>query len=136
MLQPWGFQCRCSMCTAHPHVIAESDSRRERMFEVHSTLSMAIETSSLSKARIDAIVKEALQIIEIEELDPQLVEYHQLFAKAYMSINEVASARKHIAAAEAKWIYYEGEEHSNIEGLKKLWQDLKDLEEAIGEDED
>ncbi|KAK5661804.1 hypothetical protein OQA88_9906 [Cercophora sp. LCS_1] len=136
MLKPWGFQCSCEMCTASQNTIQASDARRERLFEIHSTLSMAVKESTLAKERIDMIVREALALIEKEELDPQLVEYHQMFARAYMSVNEVKLARKHIKLADTKWTLYEGEEHSNIEGIKKLWQEVEELEEELAEDED
>lgn len=135
MLKPWGFQCTCEMCMAPQHVIQASDARRERLFEIHSTLSMAVKEATLAKERIDMLVREAVALIEKEELDPQLVEYHQMFARAYMSVNEVKLAKKYIRLADAKWTLYEGEEHSNIEGIKKLWQEVKELEEELDEDD-
>ncbi|KAK1753029.1 hypothetical protein QBC47DRAFT_304211 [Echria macrotheca] len=135
-LEAWGFRCRCEMCSAPAGQIALSDRRRERMFEIHSTLGMAAESASLSKQRIDALVREAMGIIEVEELDPQLVAYHEVFARAYMSVGDVSSARSHVMAAEEKWVYYEGEEHSNIEQIKRLWEELDGLQEEVDEDDD
>lgn len=135
MIKSWGFTCRCSMCTAPPSERALSDQRRERIFEIHDTLrdSTLDEKASLSPARIDRLVREALDLIELEELDPQLVVYHMVFARAYMMVGDFRLARRFIELAEEKWILYGGEEHDNIEGIRELWAELKGAEEEAEE---
>ncbi|KAK0649339.1 hypothetical protein B0T16DRAFT_508089 [Cercophora newfieldiana] len=135
MLKPWGFKCACSMCRASPQEIAASDDRRERLFEIHQTLTSAIEESSLPRERIDAIVREGSVLIEREGLDP-LIEYMFVFSRAYMSINEVKLARRYAQLAEAKLKLYEGEENAkNSEALQKLCKELKELEREVDEDD-
>jgi hypothetical protein len=135
MLKPWGFQCACPMCRASPREIAASDDRRERLFEIHATLTAASEEASLGRERIDAIVREASVIIEHEGLQP-LVEYNFVFARAYMSIGALKLARKHAELARAKLTLYEGEEHSNPEAIQMLWRELRELEEDADGDDD
>jgi len=134
MLKPWGFQCACSMCSASPQEIALSDDRRERLFEIHATLTAAAQESSLGRERIDVIVREASALIELEGLHP-LIEYIFVFARAYMSINEVALARRYIELAEAKLALYEGEENSNPEAMQMLWAELKELAADVDEED-
>lgn len=123
------------MCSASPQEIAASDDRRERLFEIHQTLTSAIEEASLPRERIDAIVREATFLIQQEGLDP-LIEYMFVFARAYMSINDVKLARRYAQLAEAKLTVYEGEENAaNSEALKKIWKELKELEEEVEEED-
>ncbi|KAK3940981.1 hypothetical protein QBC46DRAFT_432749 [Diplogelasinospora grovesii] len=121
MLRAWGFECRCAMCSAPAEHVALSDSRRERLFEIHHTLSSHAsedETDGelLSHARVDQLVSEALTLIAQEELHPQVVVYCALFARAYMAIGDLALARKYVALSEENWILYGGEEHDNVDG--------------------
>ncbi|KAK0749980.1 hypothetical protein B0T18DRAFT_461872 [Schizothecium vesticola] len=133
MLSHWGFTCSCAMCTAGPSEIALSDRRRDRLFELHATLSAAAEApESLPRERIDALVAETRKLIEEEQLDPQLVEYYQVFARVYLALGDGRRVREYIRAAEEKWVLYEGEEHSNIEGIRGLWEEV----EGLGEDEE
>ncbi|KAK0611458.1 hypothetical protein B0T14DRAFT_440556 [Immersiella caudata] len=135
MLKVWGFKCSCSLCSASPQETAASDDRRERLFEIHQTLTSATQEASLPRERIDAIVREASALIGLEGLDP-LVEYMFVFARAYMSINEVALARKYTQLAEAKLRLYEGEDSANNSvPMQMLWRELKELEKEIDEDE-
>ena len=131
MLAHWGItECSCAMCAAGPSEIRLSDQRRERLFELHATLSAAAENpESLPRERIDELVKETLKLIDEEELDPQLVEYYQVFARVYLALGDRRKAKEHIGLAEEKWVWYEGVEHSNIEGIKVLWKELEELED-------
>jgi hypothetical protein len=134
MLKAWGFRCSCAMCSASPQEISKSDDRRERLFEIHQTLTSATEESGLPRERIDAIVREASALIELEGLDP-LIEYMFVFARAYMSINEVALARRYTQLADAKLTLYEGKDNANSEAMQKLWRELRELEKEMEEDD-
>jgi hypothetical protein len=135
MLKAWGFKCSCSICSASPQEIAASDARRERLFEIHQTLTSATQEASLPRERVDAIVREASALIELEGLDP-LIEYMYVFARVYMSINVVALAKKYIKLAESKLRLYEGEDSAkNSEPMRMLWRELEELEKEMDEDE-
>ncbi|KAK0702557.1 hypothetical protein B0T21DRAFT_321423 [Apiosordaria backusii] len=131
VLEPWGFQCQCALCSAPPREREIADSRRERILEIYQTLSKAADLESVE--RVDQLVKEAILLIEREELQPQLVEYYAHFARAYIEINELKKAREYIHRADDMWLLYGGEEHENVEGMAELW---KLLEEAEMEAED
>jgi hypothetical protein len=118
------------MCLAPENQVALSDSRRVRLLEIHNTLQQA---EGLSYGRIGELVREAMMLIEQEELDPQLVEYNEVFARAFMEKNDFETARKYATMAEDLWIYYGGEEHDNVEGIRELWQAIEEAEEAEDE---
>lgn len=132
-MQAWGFRCRCALCTASPQERSLSDWRRERLLEIHGTLNHAEE---LGIQRVNDLVIEAVSLIEKEELKPQLVEYYQQFAKAYMALNDLKRARGFVAETDRTWRLYGGEEHENVDGVRALWEALEEAErEAEEEDE-
>ncbi len=125
ILQAWGFQCRCALCSAHTSDRDLSDQRRERLLEIHHLLGQA---SELSGPRVKELIYEALTVIEQEQLHPQLVEYYQQFAKAYLMRNELREAREFLEKADSMWRVYGGDEHENVEEIRGLWKALEDAE--------
>jgi hypothetical protein len=73
---------------------------------------------------------EAMGLIEQEELRPQLVEYYQQFAKAYLMVNDLKRARAFVAEADKAWVLYGGEQHENIDGMRELWETLEEAEKG------
>jgi hypothetical protein len=73
---------------------------------------------------------EAMGLIEQEELRPQLVEYYQQFAKAYLMVNDLKRARAFVAETDKAWVLYGGEQHENIDGMRELWKTLKEAEKG------
>ncbi|KAK4124437.1 SET domain-containing protein [Parathielavia appendiculata] len=130
-LQAWGFRCNCALCSTRTVERDLSDSRRERLREVHLTLGQA---ERLGSQRVAELVREAMSLIEQEELDPQLVEYYQQFAKAYLDTNHLERARLAIAEADRLWRLYGGEEHENVDGIRELWQALAEAEQDAHEE--
>ncbi|KAK4222082.1 hypothetical protein QBC38DRAFT_427935 [Podospora fimiseda] len=128
VLRQWGFQCRCALCSAPPAERQLADSRRERILDIHQILSKASDLPSTR--RVDELVKEAITLIELEELEPQFVEYYAQFAKAYLMINELKKAREYVKTADEMWLFYGGEEHENLEGMRELWGMLEEAEEG------
>ncbi|KAG7293717.1 hypothetical protein NEMBOFW57_003774 [Staphylotrichum longicolle] len=92
------------------------------------------QASELTKQRVDELVREALAIIEEEDLQPQLVEYYQQFAKAYLMAKNLEKAREFVAKADKMWRFYGGEEHENLDGMRALWQALEEAETETGEE--
>jgi hypothetical protein len=125
VLQAWGFRCTCALCSAPREERELSDRRRERILEIHQTLGQA---SGLSERRVDELVLEATRLIELEELHPQLVEYNQQFAKAYLMTGNLRRARELIVEADKMWQLYGGEEHENVDGMRELWRTLEEAE--------
>jgi hypothetical protein len=108
-----------------------SDTRRERLVEIHHTLGQA---SELSSQRVSELVLEATTLIEQEELHPQFVEYYQQFARAYMMVRNLKRAREFVDLADRMWLLYGGEEHENIEGMRELWETLEEAEREAKEE--
>ncbi|KAK4250070.1 hypothetical protein C7999DRAFT_38993 [Corynascus novoguineensis] len=130
VLQAWGFQCRCALCSASIEERNLSDRRRERLLEIHHILGQA---DLLGSKRVGALIIEAMGLIDQEELHPQLVEYYQQFAKAYMALSDLKRARAFVTETDKMWSLYGGEEHENLDGMRDLW---RALEEAEGEAEE
>ena len=95
------------------------------MLEIHRLLGQA---SELSGPRVKELIREALAVIDQEQLHPQLVEYYQQFAKAYLMRNELREAREFLEKADSMWRVYGGDEHENVEEIQDLWQALEDAE--------
>jgi hypothetical protein len=95
------------------------------LLEIHRTLGQA---SELSIQRVDQLVLQAMKLIEEEELHPQLVQYYEQFAKAYMMVDDLRKARQYVGESDRMWRLYGGEDHENIDGLKRLWQALEKAE--------
>ncbi|KAK4653763.1 hypothetical protein QC762_509830 [Podospora pseudocomata] len=131
VLQPWGFQCQCALCAAPAREREAADDRRDRILEIYQTLGKAAELGSVE--RVDQLVREAMMLIEKEELQPQLVEYYAHFARAYIELNELKKAEVFIQKADEMWLLYGGEEHENVDGMSELW---KQFAEAVSEMED
>jgi hypothetical protein len=74
-----------------------------------------------------------MRLIEQEELRPQVVEYYQQFAKAYLMVNDLGRARAFVVETEKMWSLYGGEEHENIGGMRELWQTLEEAEREAEE---
>ncbi len=133
ILDGWGFNCSCWLCTASPAEINASDSRRERVYDIHASLAESYEGDSeyvLDEESIDALSEELFALIEEEQLWPQLVVFYEVIARAYMEIAEWDSARKYVALAEQRWNKYGGEDHDNVDGIRALWAELKERASA------
>lgn len=101
------------------------------MLDIHKTLGQA---SELTNQRVNELVHEALKIIGEEDLQPQLVEYYQQFAKAYLMIKDFVKAREFVAKADKMWRFYGGEEHENLDGMRALWEALEEAETEAEEE--
>ncbi|KAK4194373.1 hypothetical protein QBC40DRAFT_319889 [Triangularia verruculosa] len=132
VLEPWGFQCQCALCSASLREREIADGRRDRILEIYETLSKAAELGSVE--RVDQLVQETMLLIEKEELQPQLVEYYAHFARAYIEINELKKAREYIQRADKMWLLYGGEEHENVAGMAELWKLLEEAEMDADDD--
>lgn len=90
----------------------------------------------LGSKRVGALIIEAMGLIDQEELHPQLVEYYQQFAKAYMALNDLKRARAFVTETDKMWSLYGGEEHENLDGMRDLWRALEEAEREAEEVED
>ncbi|KAH6615549.1 hypothetical protein B0J18DRAFT_282970 [Chaetomium sp. MPI-SDFR-AT-0129] len=140
ILQPWGFTCTCDLCTAPEEVRSLSDTRRSRLIDIHHTLGQAAdlgdgESQEKCEKRIGELVLEAFSLIEQEDLYPQLVEYYERFARAYLMVGDVKRGRAFAEETERMWLLFGGgEEHEYVDGMKALWAAVKEAEEEQDEE--
>jgi hypothetical protein len=128
--QIWGFECKCSMCSASTKQKRESDARRERLLELHRILT-GLHNPAL--ASIDELVHEAMAIIDKEELRPQLAAYYPLFARAYMRLTKLDLARKYTELAEETQLWYVGGDDDYADDARLLRQELEAVEKRAGQ---
>jgi hypothetical protein len=79
LLTDWGFKCTCDMCTASPAVIAASDGRRERIFQLKADI-----LDFLNRGKVHGAVKmirEAIDLMEQENLRPLMTEQYETLAR-------------------------------------------------------
>jgi len=53
------------------------------------------------------------------------VEYYETFARAYLDIGDLDKVWRFANLADKAWMFYGGEEHENLEGMKKLREDIQ-----------
>lgn len=135
ILQPWGFTCTCDLCTAPEEIRSLSDTRRSRLIDIHHTLGQAAdlgdgESQEKREKRIGELVLEAFSLTEQEDLYPQLVEYYERFARAYLMVGDVKRARAFAEETEKMWLLFGGgEDHEYVDGVKALRAAVKEAEE-------
>ena len=99
-----------------------SDTRRERLYEIHNSLAQ----DRLTKSEITTLVKELSLIVELERLQPQWVSYHELISRAHLRSGFLNSATKHAKLADEAWLRYGGLDHEYQDGMRALWADIKE----------
>ena len=99
--------------------------RRLRLMETLEELS---DLAALSREKIDSIAREMTLIVNTEDLQVQLGEYYSIVAQSYMGIEAVDEARKYATMADEYWVRYGTEEHDNVLGMQRLWEEIERLE--------
>lgn len=99
-----------------------SDTRRQRLYEIHASLTQ----ETLTKSEIGDLVRELTVIIDLERLQPQWVTYQEIISRAYLRGGFLNSATKHAAKAEEEWRRYGGVDHEYQEGMRTLWRDIRE----------
>ena len=126
-LDGWGFQCTCSLCSAPQRDKDISDARRDRLLDIH----MQLETLSMGKHKMEDLTDELTYLINKEEMWPLFCEYYVVVSRAHIAFGDIAKAKKYAQIADNTWYQYGGENHENVEGMRDLWNDIKDLERSL-----
>jgi len=102
--------------------------RRMRLMEIFNHLQ---DIPSLNKGEIEATEREMMILIQQENLQQQLTELYGLMAKAYNALFEFDLAREYATKSEELWIRYGTENHDNVDGIKKLWEEIEQNEKLM-----
>ncbi|KAB5572321.1 hypothetical protein GE09DRAFT_1269063 [Coniochaeta sp. 2T2.1] len=131
VLKEWGFTCQCPLCSSSRRVIQTSDRRRNRIRAIRARLESADDGSSsrslTGDEEVDGLAAELLRLVAEEGLEPQLVVFYEVIARAYMEVWDFEKARSYARMCEAAWVRYGGVEHDNVEGVTVLWRDLREM---------
>ncbi len=104
--------------------------RRTRLIEIYGALESETAEGTLVRDKIDKLYNEMMLLINGEDLAPQLCEYYAVLARAYLSIDDFEDARYFAQQSEEYWIRYGTEDHENVDGVRELWQQIKEKEAA------
>ena len=72
-----------------------------------------------------------MALVDKEALWAQVVVYYEVFARAYLGVQDLKNATKYARLCEKAWIQHEGEEHENVAGIRKLRQDLERAQSSV-----
>ncbi|KAB5572149.1 hypothetical protein GE09DRAFT_1282611 [Coniochaeta sp. 2T2.1] len=124
VLKEWGFTCQCPLCSSSRRAIQQSDRRRNRIRTIRARLESADDGggggSLTGDEEVDGLAAELLRLVAEEGLEPQLV-------VAYMEVWNFEKAREYARMCEEAWVRYGGVEHDNVEGVRLLWRDLREM---------
>ena len=119
-----GFQCKCSLCSATPGQIKQSDANRKRIAAIRDAL-QSEERMGLTKFK--QLSSEVLSLIEKEGLSLQLGEFYEVFSSRYFRFGNVEKAKhyallawKHIGALEGHDDDFDGKVRQYIRDLDRF----------------
>ena len=92
-LKLWGFECRCSLCTAGEKEISASDARRRKIELLRSQTVEAFVAGKPHQAL--RLSRQVLDLIPTEELFPLYSEQYENMARAYWHMWDREKADKY-----------------------------------------
>ncbi|KAI1500179.1 hypothetical protein F5X99DRAFT_410330 [Biscogniauxia marginata] len=92
-LRRWGFDCKCSLCTASKAEIAASDYRRQKIETLRQQVMDAIDARDGTKAV--KMTHEVLELLRAEELQSLYASQYELLARLYWKAGDNETATKY-----------------------------------------
>lgn len=92
-LKRWGFKCSCSLCNAPKHVLATSDTRRNKIIKREVDFNAAWKDK-----RINAAIRygeELLKLLEEEDLIPLMTDEYVVLARLHLLNGEPDKAEEY-----------------------------------------
>ena len=118
----WGFTCTCSLCSASPDEIEESDLRRERIKELRDNVLVHINKRQFRHAIKGH--KEMTKLVQKERLVSQTGEHHWVLTKLYAAAGDRENTIKY-----AKMAY--AELKRNQQGGTEMEDTMKELKQFL-----
>ncbi|KAL6710143.1 hypothetical protein ACN47E_009934 [Coniothyrium glycines] len=112
----WGFDCSCSSCTAHPAMVAESDSRLQ---QIQSLTKLLDDWSAKSHATPEA-AELLISLYEQERLYASLATAYKHAAEVYSSFGKKFEAIKYARLSTEMSILDKGFADSDVAEMKKM----------------
>ncbi|KAI1212021.1 SET domain-containing protein [Annulohypoxylon truncatum] len=128
-LNNWGFTCTCSLCAASAQQRATSDKNRQQLQHIYYSLNEgASGRSNITAAVVNDLAEEMESLVREEGLEPQLLVYYGVVARAYMCVGDLGAARRYVDLSEELWMRYAGEEQDYLAGMQQLRHELMERE--------
>ena len=87
----WGFQCSCSACTAHPELVAESDSRLHQIASLYKALDDWTPNTSATPQAAELLIS----LYQQERLHTSLATAYKYAAEVYSSFGKKYEAMRY-----------------------------------------
>ncbi|TGJ80851.1 hypothetical protein E0Z10_g7920 [Xylaria hypoxylon] len=92
-LRRWGFQCKCSLCTASKTEIAASDYRREKIASLQDDLLKAI--AELDGTTAVRAAYEILALVKAEDITSMVATQYEILARLFWKAGDTETATKY-----------------------------------------
>ena len=128
-LRNWGFDCKCSLCTAPLAIREASDARRLRLVDIQHTFS-AMKSNQVRVTYNEArsLSEEIVQIAKTERLTTIMVQIYQGLTRLWYEIGDYQEAARYARRAVE---FYETYGDLDTEFYKGLRRNLKTLQKWI-----
>jgi hypothetical protein len=112
----WGFDCRCSQCTAPAPIGAASDARLAQLEKVHHELSDTREAHETTPEMAEFLVS----LYEQERLWGDMLEPYSFAALEYNGVGNAWMARKYARLAVEAGLLHRGRNHVSVTAMEAL----------------
>ncbi|KAL5323991.1 hypothetical protein ACEPPN_008534 [Leptodophora sp. 'Broadleaf-Isolate-01'] len=119
LTQTWGFECKCSLCTAEPSEVRKSDNRIRRIQELQGFLA----DWSPDSIGTPNMARELLKLYEEEGVHAALGTGHMFAALAYNADGDMKGAKKHARLAIEAGMVNSGVKDGDREEMESLLSD-------------
>ncbi|KAI1484354.1 hypothetical protein F5X96DRAFT_683663 [Biscogniauxia mediterranea] len=96
-LKRWGFDCKCSLCTASKAEVAASDYRREKIARTRQQVMDAVEARDGTAAV--RLTLEVLDLLRAEELPSLYASQYEILARLYWKAGDAETATRYARAS-------------------------------------
>ncbi|KAI0427686.1 hypothetical protein F5Y09DRAFT_344401 [Xylaria sp. FL1042] len=92
-LRRWGFECKCSLCTASTTEIAASDYRREKIASLQESVMTAI--GELDGTTAVHATYEILALVQAEDIPTMVASQYEVLARLFWKAGDTKTATKY-----------------------------------------
>ncbi|KAI0804252.1 hypothetical protein GGR55DRAFT_698915 [Xylaria sp. FL0064] len=92
-LRRWGFECKCSLCTASKTEIAASDYRREKIASLQEKIMTAI--GELDGTAAVRATYEILALVQAEDIPTMVASQYEILARLFWKAGDTETATKY-----------------------------------------
>ncbi|KAK4448780.1 SET domain-containing protein 5 [Podospora aff. communis PSN243] len=116
MIQQWGFNCTCSLCSS-PDKASESDRNKRRIQEILDQLQ---EESNRTPEKVETFAQELFKLLDAERLMFEAGNFASLLTGVYYSMGEMKKARQVASTAVSNNTLYLGHDSVKVQSAKEL----------------